>query len=45
MKNFKDYPVSVNEVIRAKAIVSNFLRATELTYYAGLSQAIGAELS
>jgi len=44
MRNFKDYPISVNEVIRAKAIVSNFLRVTELTYYAGLSQAIGAEI-
>ena len=44
MKSFKDYPIAINEVVRAKAIVSNFLRATELTYYAGLSQAIGAEI-
>jgi len=44
MKKFKDYPISINEVIRAKAIVSNFLRATELTYYTGLSQAIGTEI-
>ena len=44
MKKFKDYPISINEVIRAKAIVSNFLRATELTYYTGLSKAIGTEI-
>lgn len=44
MKSFKDYPVSLNEVIRAKAIVSNFLSPTELTHYEGLSQAIGAEI-
>lgn len=44
MKSIKDHPISINEVIRAKAIVSNFLRPTQLTYYEGLSQAIGAEI-
>jgi threonine dehydratase len=40
----KSYPISLNEVIRAKAIVSTFLCPTELTYYEGLSQAIGTQI-
>jgi len=44
MKDLKNYPVSINEILRARPIVSNFLRPTELIYYEGLSRAIGAEI-
>ena len=44
MKNLKDHPISINEIIRAKAVVSDFLRPTGLIHYEGLSQAIGAEI-
>jgi threonine dehydratase len=44
MENFKNHPISTDEIIRAKAIVSNYLSPTELIYYEGLSRAIGAEI-
>ena len=40
----KQYPVSVAEVVRARSIVSQYVRRSQLTYYEGLSRAIGAEV-
>ncbi len=44
MATSKDYPVSLLETIRAREVVSRFLKPTPLTRYAGLSHAIGAEV-
>jgi threonine dehydratase len=44
MQDLKRYPVSVAEVIRARSIVSQYVRPSQLTYYEGLSRAIGAEV-
>jgi threonine dehydratase len=44
MQDLKHYPVSVAEVIRARSIVSQYVRPSQLTYYEGLSRAIGAEV-
>lgn len=44
MESLKQYPISVTEVIRARTVVYKFLRPTTLTYYEGLSRAIGAEV-
>jgi threonine dehydratase len=48
MKNYldevKNYPISLNEVIRARAIVSSFVKPTQLTRYEGLSRLLSAEI-
>jgi threonine dehydratase len=44
MHDVKGYPVSVAEVVRARGIVGQYVRASQLTYYEGLSRAIGAEV-
>lgn len=40
----KDYPVSLLETIRARAVVGRYLKPTPLIRYEGLSRAIGAEV-
>jgi threonine dehydratase len=42
MPDPKHYPVSVAEVVRARSIVGQYVRPSQLTYYEGLSRAIGA---
>jgi len=44
MPDLKGYPVSVAEVVRARSIVSQYVRPSQLSYYEGLSRAIGAEV-
>ena len=44
MIEIKSHPISIAEVMRARAVVGGFLRPTALTRYEGLSQAIGAEI-
>ncbi len=44
MREFKEYPISIAEVFRAKNVVENYLRPTNLTYYQGLSSVIDAEV-
>lgn len=48
MKNYmgevKNYPVSLNEVIRARSIVSPFVKPTHLTRDEGLSRLLSAEI-
>jgi threonine dehydratase len=41
---FKHYPVSVHEVIRARSLVTSFLRPTPLIRYEGLSRLLEAEV-
>lgn len=40
----KDYPISIQEVFRAKESVYRFLKPTKLNYYQNLSKLIGAEI-
>lgn len=40
----KDYPISIQEVFRAKENVYQFLKPTQLNYYKNLSNLIGAEI-
>lgn len=42
MEELKHYPISVAEVVRARAVVGRFVKPTQLTYYEGLSTLIGA---
>ena len=46
MKNYpdevKNYPISLNEVIRARGIVSTFVKTTQLTRDKGLSRLLSA---
>ncbi len=42
--DLKNYPISLNEVIRAKSIVKPFLNPTPLIRYEGLSRKIGADI-
>jgi threonine dehydratase len=44
MQDAKHYPISVAEVIRARSIVGQYVRPSQLTYYEGLSRAIGAAI-
>ncbi len=44
MGDLKHYPISIAEIMRARKVVYNFLRPTALTYYEGLSRALGAEV-
>ena len=44
MPDLKGYPVSVAEVVRARSIVGQYVRPSQLSYYEGLSRAIGAEV-
>jgi threonine dehydratase len=41
---FKNYPISVHEVIRARALVSSFVKPTALIRYEGLSRLLEAEV-
>ncbi len=44
MKDLKEYPISLAEVVRARSIVKRFIKPTQLTRYEGLSRAIQAEV-
>ena len=44
MERLEHYPISIAEVMRARVVVGQFVRPSQLTYYEGLSQAIGAEV-
>jgi threonine dehydratase len=44
MLELKRYPVSISEVVRARAVVGQWLRPTGLVHYEGLSRAIGAQV-
>jgi len=44
MPNLKGYPVSIAEVVRARSIVGQYVRPSQLSYYEGLSRAIGADV-
>lgn len=41
---FKHYPVSVHEVIRARSVVSSFVKSTPLIRYEGLSRLLESEV-
>ena len=42
--NLKNYPISLNEVIKARSIVKPYLNPTPLVRYEGLSRKIGADV-
>ena len=44
MDDLKDYPISVEEVVRARPIVRRFLKPTQLIRYEGLSKALQADV-
>ena len=44
MKDPKNYPISIAEVVRARPIVTRYLKPTQLIRYEGLSGDIGAEI-
>ena len=44
LDNVKQYPISLNEVIRARSIVSPFIKPTQLIRYEGLSRLLSAEI-
>jgi threonine dehydratase len=44
MQNIKQLPISSQEVLHARKVVSRFLRPTALTHYPGLSIVIGAQV-
>lgn len=44
MKNPKNYPISIAEVVRARPIVQSFIKPTVLTKYQGLSELINADV-
>jgi threonine dehydratase len=44
MEELKDYPISIAEVGRARALVGRFIKPTQLTYYESLSKLIGAQV-
>lgn len=44
MKDLKNYPVNLKEVIVAERAIRPYLKETSLTYYKSLSELIGAEI-
>lgn len=44
LNDMKHYPISLNEVIRARAIIASFLKPTQLIRYEGLSRVLDAEI-
>jgi len=44
MEGLKHYPISITEVVRSLPIVREFVKASPLLYYEGLSRLIGAEV-
>ncbi len=44
MKGFKEYPISVVEVVRARSIVKRLIKPTQLIRYEGISNLIEAEV-
>ncbi len=44
MENFKKTPISIAEVVRARCVVSSFLKPTQLTHYQGLSALLNADV-
>jgi len=44
MHDPKHHPISIREAVRARAVVSRFLKTTQLTRYEGLSRALDADV-
>ena len=44
MQDLKLYPISISETIRARSIVRQFVRPTQMLYSEGLSRLIGADI-
>jgi threonine dehydratase len=44
MEELKQYPISISEVLRSRAVVGTLARPTQLTRYAELSRLIGADV-
>lgn len=44
LDNVKHFPISLNEVIRARSVVSKYLKPTQLIRYEGLSRLLSAEI-
>jgi len=44
MKDLKNYPVNLEEVIKAERVIRPYLKETSLTYYKNLSELIGAQI-
>jgi len=44
VEKLKNYPVSLSEILRAREVVSDYVRPTQLIRYEGLSRLIGADV-
>ena len=44
MNNFKQYPISLAEIVRARSVVRRFLKPTQLTRYQALSELLAADV-
>jgi threonine dehydratase len=44
MEELKQYPISISEVLRSRAVVGALAKPTQLTRYEGLSRLIGADV-
>lgn len=44
MDEIKEVPISISEVVRSRSIVQNYIKPTQLLYYQGLANLIGAEV-
>lgn len=44
MHELKEYPISFREVIRARSVVRNYVKPSQLIFYEGLSKLIGARV-
>ncbi|HOO89570.1 MAG TPA: pyridoxal-phosphate dependent enzyme [Syntrophales bacterium] len=44
MKDLKEYPITIAEVVRARSVVRRFIKPTQLIRYEGLSRAVRAEV-
>ncbi|MBT8489718.1 MAG: pyridoxal-phosphate dependent enzyme [Deltaproteobacteria bacterium] len=44
MEELKEYPVSISEAVRARSILREYVKPTQMLYYEGLSRLIGANV-
>ena len=44
MKEFKEYPINLTEIIRARSIIRPYLTPTPLRSYESLNRLVGAEV-
>lgn len=44
MEELKEYPISIAEVVRARSIVREYVKPTQMLYNEGLSRLIGADI-